>query len=166
MRFHKLPKIYRIADFLLIPIMFILGGFKKDSIQETHPWHVWRKFNLEEIDTSKTTTHKGTDTSVYKKHYLFLFHAPLFGGWKNYSVLESAHRDSFYIGWGMYEGDVLAGKGLNRLLIKDGRVRMLDGPLNYHGFYFGINEKGEQVVLKKVGRGRLGDRKYPGVRLF
>lgn len=31
--------IERHADRAMRPLMYVLGGFKRDSIQETHPWH-------------------------------------------------------------------------------------------------------------------------------
>ena len=163
----RTPFICRIVDFLMIPIMYILGGFKLDSIQETHPWHSWRKFSEEEINIEDSVTITGTDNRTFRKHFLFLFHAPLFGGWKNYSVYSPVKSGVvFHIGWIVYENGSQIEAGINKLLIKNGSIRMLDGPPNYRVSFFGVDKDGSQIKIYKTGSGRLGDHKYPGIRLF
>lgn len=36
----SLTAYHRVADFAMWPLMFALGRFRSDSIQETHPWHI------------------------------------------------------------------------------------------------------------------------------
>ncbi|MFZ1250454.1 MAG: hypothetical protein WAR37_03370 [Candidatus Microsaccharimonas sp.] len=163
----KTPLFYRFLDYLLIPVMFILGGFKMASLQETHPWHSWRIFSVEDVDKSKAVVTKGTDSKSYSKHFLFLFHAPLFGGWKNYSVYTPMQSiQHFHIGWIVYKQGVVIEKGIHKLLIKNGAIRTLDGPLSYETVFFAINENGKQIALRKKDSGQLGDGRFSEFRLF
>lgn len=162
-----LNKIVRVIDYAMIPLMFILGGFKRDAIQETHPWHSWKKFDRNKINQKLAVIHDGTDRMTFHRRFLFLFHVPVLGGWKKYSVLSATnHKGTFYIGWVVFDNDRLAYQGIHRLPIKNRAVRLLDGPPNFHGYYFAIDSTGTPIPLEKIGSGVLGDRKYPGVRLF
>lgn len=166
----KIPQtllIFRIIDFLMIPGMYILGGFKRDSIQETHPWHVWREFSEKSINSQDAVTINGTDSRTFRRHFLFLFHAPIFGGWKNYSVYSLFDTSRvFHIGWIVYENGTLKEKGVNKLPIKNGSIKMLDGPPASMITFFGVDIDGKQVKIHKTGNGRLGDGKYRHIRLF
>lgn len=166
----KLPLFFRVLDYAMVPIMFVLGGFNRDSMQETHPWHSYRNFDVRTIDSRLTVAHTGTEVSRLKQHFVFLFHAPLFGGWKNYSVYMPAEaRRPFFIGWVIYDTQStkkLCEIGINKLSIYDASIRMLDGPPNYTGYFFAIDSSGKQIKLERTGSGRLGDNKYPGLRLF
>ena len=166
----KIPKtlfIFRVIDILMIPLMYVLGGFKSDSLQETHPWHSWRDFSENDIDIKESVVTFGTDEKTFSKHFLFLFHAPLFGGWKNYTVYAPTNGTPiFHIGWIVHENTILKEIGISTLPIKNGAIRMLDGPPTYKVNFFAIDKNGNQVALHKVGSGRLGDYKYRGIRLF
>lgn len=167
MRVPVIPLFYRAIDYLMVPVMFVLGGFKADSMQETHPWHVFRDFKLDDVDRSMSVSFKGTEKQGFSRRFLFLFHAPLFGGWKNYIVLESVNYDGvFHVGWIVYDQGVLQDYGINKLPIVNGAIRMLEGPPNYNGCFFGVGSDGSQIPLKKAGNGRLGDKKYLHIRLF
>ncbi len=167
----KLPKMnpmLQFADSALTPIMFILGGFKSDSVQQTHAWHSFRDFDLKDVDLDQAVPHAGTDNRSFKRHFLFLFHAPIFGGWKNYIVLAPKQPiDTFFIGWIIYDKSTnkLLEKGIHKLPIKN-RIRMLSGPPNYKGYFFAVDKNGNQIEIKQAGSGILGDHKYPGTRLF
>lgn len=165
----KISTVLRLLDFAMIPIMFVLGGFKLDSIQETHAWHSFRKFKPDDVDLSKALSNTGTDERSFKRRLVFLFHAPIFGGWKNYIVLAPKRSiETFFIGWLVYDKSTnkLLEKGVHKLPIKNGSIRMLSGPPNYKGYFFAVDKEGNQIEIKRVGTGRLGDHKYPGVRLF
>ena len=168
-RMPKLLPLFRLIDWAMVPIMFVLGGFKKDSVQETHPWHCFRGFSPDDIDQSLAVPHQGTDNSTFKRHFLFLFHAPILGGWKNYVVLQPKQPTTpFYIGWVTYHKDTKAPLdiGINKLPIVDRAVRLLSGPPHYAGYFFAIDDKGRQIALEKVATGRLGDNAHPGLRLL
>lgn len=162
----QLPIIFRLLDILMIPLMFVLGGLRKDSLQETHPWHLWRHLTPETVDTSKAVRHIGTDKS-FDHHFAFLFHAPIFGGWKKYIVLQPKGYDGpFRIGWVTYKNNKLSEIAVHKLIIKNSKIRVLSGTPNFSGYFFALTIKGEQIPLEKVGEGTLGDKRYPGVRLF
>lgn len=79
-----------------------------------------------------------------------LFHIPLFGGWKNYVVLQPADSDQgWHIGWLAH--DVA---GVSRIKVR-GPVRLLLGSGNVS--FFGVNTEGEQIKLCKIAQGRIGD---------
>ena len=161
------PFIFRLIDILMIPVMYVLGCFKLDSLQETHPWHSWRNFSENDINKNDSVTITGTDQKTFVKHFLFLFHAPIFGGWKNYSVYSPENNVRlFHIGWIVYENETLKEVGISKLPIKNGAIRMLDGPPAYVVTFFAINGEGNQIKIKRIGNGRLGDNRYRGIRLF
>jgi len=157
----------RLADMVMLPVMVLVGGFNRDKIQSTHRWHIWKHLSFEDIDQSKVCRLKGSDTSSIQGRYGFLSHIPILGGWKNYTVFNpSALSGPFRIGWALYENSELQEVAIHKLPITKGAVRMLDGPPRYSGFFFAIDEKGNQIALKKVGQGTLGDMQHTHVRLF
>ena len=148
--------------------MFVLRGFKFDSLQETHPWHAYQ-INPKDVDFRLAVATHGTDTTWYRGRSAFLFHAPILGGWKQFSVYEVDRANvPFHIGWVMYEGrsGKLIEAAIHKLPIRDTHIRTLDGPPSFHGHFFAVDTNGRQVPLRVTGRGRLGDGKYLSVRLF
>ena len=55
---RELPRSALIADRLMWPLMFALGGFRRDSIQETHFWHNQR-IDKSQIDSRLTVVISG-----------------------------------------------------------------------------------------------------------
>lgn len=167
-RIQPLPAYTKLLDKLMVPIMFVLRGFQLDSLQETHAWHP-QAIDAGLVDRSLGVVAEGTDATRYHRNALFLFHAPIFGGWRNFSVYEVGPADvPFRIGWARMlttTGEVTEAK-VQRLLIHDRRVRMLDGPPTYRILFFALNERGEQVRLRKVGSGQVGDRTFAHIRLL
>ena len=165
----KAPIILRLLDYLMLPLMFALGGFKFDSIQETHPWHI-QKVNPNKIDLRLATQfYKGNDSSRFLKRNLFLFHAPLLGGWKNYSVFEVCQSSKlpFYIGWiGHNDKDRKDRAYIQRLPIHNSKIRLLNGTSFYTNAFFAFDTKGKQVILKRISEGKLGTNKDTKIRLF
>lgn len=152
----KVPKvniIFRFIDFLLSPIMWILGGFTF-PLQETHYWHI-RKWDWKD---TKSLVVKEKDKSAKFGHEapFGLFHMPLLGGLKRYVVIEATGFDKYwYSGW---EGQI------HCLKLRQNRIMMMVGK---HGFImYGLGDNGKSLNLKIVGYGNLGDNKYRGVRLF
>ena len=149
--------------------MFILGGFRRDSIQETHPWHCYRKFDPGHIDLKMAISNIGNEEHSFRRHFLFLFHAPILGGWKNYIALRPVSDDRpFYVGWLVRntKTNELLEIAINKLPIHDDEVRLLNGPPHYSVYFFVLNASGQQAKAKLIGKGRLGDNKYPNSRLF
>jgi hypothetical protein len=165
----KTPSYFRIIDYAMIPLMYFLGGFKSDAVQETHPWHSFRGFNIDEVDRTLAIENTGTESTSFKQHFLFLFHAPIFGGWKQYvTFAPEVPVASFNIGWIVYDTHTkkLLDRGINTLPVTNGMIRVLSGPPNFTGYFFAVDANGEQIKLKEVGRGTLGDKQFPGIRLF
>lgn len=158
---RRTPRVFRVLDVLMIPIMFILGGFKLDSIQETHPWHMRRRVDLTGVDHTKVVPYAGKERT-YKERYTFLFHAPIFGGWKEYGVYRPVdHHDIFFIGWSTND----RANELQQLPLR-GAVRTLTGPDGASGFFYAVDRHGHQLKLERIDTGTLGDNRYPHVRLL
>jgi hypothetical protein len=148
--------------------MFMLRGFRIDSLQETHPWHVQR-IDHATVDVTQAVHKRGADSTKYGGRYLFLYHAPIFGGWKNYSVYEVGKvHTPFHIGWIVRHADTqqLVEAAVQRLPIYDSVIRMLDGSPSYDTYFFAIDRTGHQIQLRRIGQGTLGDGKYLSIRLF
>lgn len=159
----------RLYDKLMVPVMFVLRGFRTDSLQETHTWHSY-DIEAKKIDLKLAVKNRGKDHSRFTQDkQQFLFHAPVIGGWRNFSVYEvDAAQVPFHIGWMIYRAsdNKLMAAQLHRLPINNNRIRMLDGNDKSWGYFFAVNAKGEQVLLKKVGSGRIGDGTFTDIRLF
>lgn len=161
----------RLGDLLLWPIMFLLGGVKRDSIQETHFWHS-QPIDPKEIDSALSVSLAGDDPSTVLTNKVFpfpAFHAPIFGGWRNYSVLQVQFADpKWHVGWihRAFTPGSRPRAHVHRLGIAEREVKVLTQP---HGFvteYFAIGSSGEQLPLKCIDRGVLGDLKYPQIKLL
>ena len=81
-----------------------------------------------------------------------LFHIPLFGGWRDYVVVEpiSLQGEEWYVGW--VTGEV---NGVSRIPLK-GAARLLRG--RDDASFFGVNREGGQIPLQQCGHGRIGVR--------
>ena len=153
MKPQELNFIFRVFDALLSPFMWILGGFTF-PVQETHPWHVkkwkWQSRNglpTKEKDSKATFGHKSP---------LGLFHMPILGGLTKYVVIEASGFNKFwYIGWRNH---------IQLLKIKQNRVMLLVGKKGFEAF--GLGDNRNELNLKIVAYGVLGDKKFTGLRLF
>lgn len=158
-----------IYDKLMVPVMFILRGFRADSLQETHVWHPY-EIDARKIDLGMAVKNQGHDPSRFKQGKAkFLFHAPVFGGWKEFSVYAVDETETpFYVGWIVYSAldNELIAAHVHRLPINTDRIRLLDGNSITWGYFFAIDSKGNQIPLKKVGSGKIGDGTYKEVRIF
>lgn len=147
----RLPGVTHVFDKALRPVMIVLGGFSKDSVQETHPWHIYRGFAIADIDMRLVAAFQGTDPTRLKGHGSFLFHAPLFGGWTKYAVITADYdgQEALHFGFTLYDRTTgrLRDKGMNRLPIHGRCVRMLLGPPTLSGFFFAATERGRQVKV-------------------
>jgi len=146
--------LFKVFDVLLYPFMWILSGFVL-PVQETHKWHA-KRWNWKKRHGLLV---KGTDKKAKFSHGSFpgLFHMPVFGGLTKYVVIEAKKFDKFwYVGWS---------GSIHSLKIKQNRIRLLVGKSGYYNA-FGLGDNGNELKLKVVGYGELGDGKYKGIRLF
>lgn len=160
----------RVADTMMIPIMFVLRGFRTDSLQESHRWHP-QSIEQDEIDPKLAVENHGNDSSRFSFEHRgsFLFHAPIFGGWKDFGVYEVDKSNSpFYVGWIVFRSsdNKFLNAAIHRLPIFDNQIRLLDGNKDSWGYFFALDKDGVQVPLKKVGAGRIGDKSFTQVRIF
>lgn len=153
MKVPKLNIIFRLADILLWPFMWILGGFNF-PVQETHAWHV-RKHNwksakglvIKEIDKKAKFGHESP---------LGLFHMPIFGGLTKYVVIEATGFKNYWnVGW---EGFI------HNLPIKENRIMLLVGKKGL--IAYGLGDDRKVIKLDIIEFGELGDEKYNNLRLF
>jgi len=164
----KLNPALRLLDLLKVPFKLLLNGFKFDAINETGLWHV-QTINSDDVDTKKAFLIEGNDTSWVKDNKYLFHQMTLFGGWKNYTALE-AETDNFpfNIGWVIYDknSNKLKRAEVQRLPISDKRIRVLNGTPNFKVYFFALDKDGNQVPIKKVGEGKLGDNNFKDLRLF
>lgn len=158
------------ADRALLPLMHAIGGFRRDSLQETHFWH-GQPFPAERLDASLCVTVEGTDPSRHTNRLLPLplFHMPVLGGWTHYVVLEAANDGRpWHVGWQHlhHPDDFRASCKLNRLALGDARVRVLSLPTGYLTRFFAMDGSGAQRALRVVDRGCLGDGRHGDIRLL
>jgi hypothetical protein len=162
----------RCLDAGMVPLMNALGGFRPDSIQETHSWHCTR---LDPRKTSPADSRsvwlEGSDPShATNRAWPFpVFHAPVLGGWTRYVVLRvEAPTRPWHLGWIHHR--VAPGSrpksAVHSLEIFDDEVRVLTQPVGFLTQFFAIDPGGIQLSLSVAGAGALGDRKFPGRRLF
>lgn len=135
--------------------MYLIAGTFKEKHQQTHKWNIRRlkPSQVESLDTNLFLYVPGADSFI-KKHWGILFHFPILGGWKHYvTLVPIEYVGNWHIGW---NDEVSA-------IVLNGPVRMLRGP-NGQSF-FALSESGEQVRLKQVGTGEIGnndpDSRYP-----
>lgn len=149
MKVEKIGFLARVADILMVPIMYLLSGTLRESPQKTHAWNVQSltKKQAESLDTKKMAHCKGVRAI---KRWWFLFHIPFLGGWKNYVVLHPSYYETWYVGWKV-SGVIQVSK-----VPLEGPVRMLIGSEDVS--FFGISEDGEQNPIIIIGEGRIGDR--------
>lgn len=158
MKIKKLQGYYRIFDFLFIPFMWFFGKFSF-PLQETHKWHT---YNINPKGLKNGTVVKAQKSKSRFGHEVGfgLFHMPVFGGLDVYAVLEAQGFDnSWYIGWKGGETQI------HKLPIMQNRIKLLV-PIKGSYEALGFDKDGKQLKLKVIGYGKIGDGKFPGIRLF
>lgn len=171
-RIEELSSAVKVGDLALWPVMYLLGGLKKDSVQRTHFWHS-QKIDRGEIRKELCVRIVGDDTqATVRSNRVWpfpLFHAPVFGGWRKYTVLEvEGAAGLWHIGW-MHE-QAPAGSRLlatvQRLALHEKRVRVLNQSPGFVTEYYAFSPQGEQLPLRAVDEGWLGDMRYAAVPLL
>lgn len=147
---------YRILDYLLYPLMYVLQGNLTDSPQETHPWHVkkhrWKSKGV--LIKGDDVNSKFGQSGISK--YLGLYHMPIFGGLKKYIVIENKKFKKYWnVGWN---------NEMQILKIYDSKVKLLPGKESY--YIHALSDGSKEVSVKVVDSGRIGDGRYKSVRLF
>ncbi len=142
-----------VGDMLMLPIMYILQGTIKEVPQRTHFWNNKKFTNsaTKHLDSAQIITVDG-DQNAVKRWWGFvpIFHMPILGGWKCYIVIEPAvPQDKWFVGWVV--GDTMV--GVSNIVLKN-RVRLLKGANPAQ--FFGLNEHGEQIIIRVVGEGKVG----------
>lgn len=157
-KIKKLQSYYRIFDFLFIPLMWFFGKFTF-PLQETHKWHTYR-IDPKGLKKSAVVNSQKSKSRFGHEAGYGLFHMPIFGGLDQYVVLEVLGlKDYWYVGWKGGETEV------HKLPIKQSRIKLLT-PLRGSYEALGFDKHGNQLKLKVVGYGKIGDGRFSGVRLF
>lgn len=147
-----LGKLAKIADALLVPFMYLVSGTIREAPQGGHRWNNirLRPADIGHLSRDKMVHCKGVATR-FSSRFLFLYHIPVLGGWRDYVVLVPELRGTeWHVGWII--GDAI---GVSQIELF-GPVRMLIGPGDVS--FFGISaESHEQITIKEIGRGRIGE---------
>jgi hypothetical protein len=155
LKVHPLNWAARWADTLMIPAMYLVAGTLKESPQQTHFWNN-AKLQPQEVahlQRDRMTHCKGIpDASPPRVAWIPLLHLPIFGGWRNYAVLEPVeYNGQWHVGW-----QAGGAAGVSRIPVR-GPVRMLVGPGDVS--FFGVTAGqagGDQVRIRQIGSGRIG----------
>ncbi len=141
----------RIADVLMIPIMYIVSG-TTEKPQRTHRWNNTKlaACDVEYLNLTDMVHCLGiSDAGCRFRWHIPAFHTPIFGGWRDYVVLKPYEKEvEWHVGW--IADDVV---GVSRIKLR-GPVRTLLGPGD--GLFFGINARGVQVPIYLIGTGSIG----------
>jgi len=146
----------RLANFLMVPIMYVVSGTFREKPQRTHAWDVQRLAEDEarRLSQAQMVFHRADRGAIARpRRWSIGFHVTIWRGWRKYVVLSPNRNGGWYIGWVAHDkaGEV----GISRILLS-GPVRMLLGPNDVS--FFGVNMSGFQIPICQIGEGRIGDR--------
>lgn len=133
--------------------MYIVSGTFREAPQQTHRWNNLR-LNPSQVDglvdDMKVFCSGARFAKIGWKFKIPLFHIPIFGGWKDYVVLQpDDDNQHWHIGW--LTCDIV---GISRIRVR-GPIRVLLGPEDVS--FFGVSADGDQIKLREVARGRIGN---------
>ena len=85
MKIKQVEWYYHLIDYLLVPFMYLIGSFKKDSLHHHHGYHSIKYKGY--LDLSKCVNTIGIDNSKFTNiggilSHKALFHFPILGGSK------------------------------------------------------------------------------------
>lgn len=153
--------LWRVIDTLLWPVMFLVGGCRRSALQHTHAWHMQNASGFV-VDHTLAARVAGSDSSSLQRKGI-LFHIPLLGGWRDYAVLEAEYVSGhWHVAWQLGDATIQ----VHRLPIKITQVRVLVGPAGAQTTFFALTDDGQQLPLRAVATGRLGDGQYRRVPLY
>ena len=153
--FKEQSTISRLADYLMMPLMYMLQGTLKEVPQRTHRWNNFKvRSNSDRFKILRDFYFIAFvgDKNATKRWFgiIPIFHMPIFGGWKRFVVLEPAnHTEPWFVGWAANQEVI----GISQIPIY-GRVRVTIGPEEVS--FFAMNSKHEPLLLKQVGKGFIG----------
>ena len=165
---EKISWYWIVIDVCMRPIMYAGAGTLKEQAQETHRWHIQKlKPNLvSSIDVQQAITVESMDNSTRMPGYA-LFHLPLFGGWRDYIVLQAESNEPWHIGWYTQKDGNIIRFDIHKLPLQNEPVRMLKGLQDRTTTFFAVDQHGTQIPLTVLGHGRIGQtKKFKSVRLF
>lgn len=149
-KIKPLNKLEKLADILMIPIMYLVSGVFSETPQKTHRWNNVKlsKVEAEKLDTTLMQKIDGVFNKVNRKGVRF--HCPIFGGWREYVVICPTNSEirNWYVGWHTKQLS-----GISRIKLS-GPVRLLIA--SDAVFFFGISDKGEQISVNMIGQGKIG----------
>lgn len=155
---HRLVKpqglLGRMADYLLMPVMYVAQGNIREAPQRTHFWNN-QKFERSELhhalDAAYSLCVLGDGAAAVLYRYCIpLFHIPVFGGWRRFVVLEAENSDHWHIGWAADHGFV----GASCIQLR-GPVRMTIGPGDTT--FFAVTTDGTPCRVRQIGSGLIGE---------
>ena len=162
----------RIVDYAMSPLMRLISVAPSEKPQESHAWHAQQ---LSEDDIASITLEKcvvivGDDPSIIKNYSGGIFHMSLFGGWRNYVVLEvESGINVWHIGWIVRDIKTqrVIRAELHKLPLYDRCVRMLAGSPKRETTFCAFDQKGNQLRIRVIGKGKIGDKsEYRKIRLL
>lgn len=157
---HSETKWQIFLDTLMLPVMYLLQGNLSDQPQRTHYWNYTCIPEIEllpRLESEKLLKLPGDDSASRRWFWgLPLLHMPIFGGWRQYYVLEPEDDsvDGWFIGWviGKYSG-------VSHVSLR-GPVRMLKD--NRPVSFFAFKSEGNQIRIRLIGEGSLGESREYG----
>lgn len=150
LKVKPLGSIAKIADYLMTPVMHLVGGTRfREKAQRTHVW------NNTKLTAAQTST-LSEDLMVHlygipsKDLSGIGRHLTIFGGWRPYAVVKRADGSRpWHVGW-----ITPSVSGVSRVELTT-PCRVLIGPTNV--YFFGIDaETGVQIQVILEGRGLIG----------
>lgn len=148
-------RISRLADAMMVPVMYILSGTIRESPQRTHRWNNIKlaKKYVDWMDRNKMVHYNGVERATSRTILrLPIFHIPILGGWQNYVVFQPlGYEDKWHVGW--ITEDV---SGVSQIP-NHGPARALLGPGNVS--FFGVTPEGTQIPLQKLSYGTIGEKR-------
>ena len=165
---EKYSVLFKVADWLLSPVMRVISGAPLEAPQEVHNWNVQNispKHKNEikkEYSASISGSYKGY---LGKSHGGVGFHFPIFGAWKEYVVFKAETEKSWHLGW-IVEGMKKDYFQVCKLILHTPNARALKPAEGVSVLFFALDENGKQIALSIVGEGIIGDGKYGHIRLL
>lgn len=145
--------IAEVADMLMTPLMYLASGTLIEAPQRTHRWNIEElpRESFRRFDPDMMVIVPGSPDSFDGPRRV-KFHVPIFGGWRDYAVIEpEVDVGVWHPGW---TTGIDNGGGVSRLRFTDPiRVLKAFGDM----YFFGIDaETGKQIPVRLIGEGRIG----------
>lgn len=142
----------RMADYAMLPIMYVLQGNFRESPQRTHRWN---NLHLSNRDIDHLSADKIETVAADKESTSWWigpiphFHMPIFGGWNKFVIIEpKVPQKIWFVGWVLSDTC-----GISKIPLTS-KVRLGIGPLPLQ--FFGVDFEGRQIDIDIVGYGMIG----------